>query len=499
MKPQTGPPARAVQTSSTATIDAEFVKTVALEVGKVVAAGVVAKTAAGTGGNPSGGGTGAGVQDRDEGKHYTDIEIANLKGYSGVDSVLRLSKIWAEFQTTKNVESHRQMLRRYMQTWADKHSVRLDKRVYFSDKFLEALVKMKLNPGACVAVYESCDEGLSPLVCRPLSAAAIEVLRRNEEARRESANNRSYSESLKIGKKAPTTPPHDYDSLQNMCNTWTALIAALFTENSHMHDKLYDMIMVLESDPVALQSESFNDVLSAQVTWAMIEDIRNFLGKQLQPEDFKARGRPRYPKSALDAIANNIRFPQEFYRKSFPMEHWPIRRGNPSYPLNYRQVGGQVGGEFLLPPAPGVPKPGGPNPYDKKEDKNPADDKIRKYDNPSGRNKDMHPIIKAMMSPLIQKFGKVMLGKIMEAANVKHNELPVIQKHMETSGKNNLCYNWTLGCCNGKYCKGRKHLPAAEHPDEMARILVSKLKPGVEYVFANLEAHPSPFKKVKNE
>ena len=97
------------------------------------------------------------------------------------------------------------------------------------------------------------------------------------------------------------------------------------------------------------------------------------------------------------------------------------------------------------------------------------------------RQTDIHPTIKAFMSQYISHFRSVQFRNLLRAANVTEAMLPTLPQYAK-EGKNNLCYLYVLGKCQGKIC-GRAavgHVPALEIPDDFASTLCNMLAPVVE-------------------
>jgi tRNA G46 methylase TrmB len=61
---------------------------------------------------------------------------------------------------------------------------------------------------------------------------------------------------------------------------------------------------------------------------------------------------------------------------------------------------------------------------------------------------DIHPLFKQMMSHYITHFHSVQWKTLLNASNITEAELPTIQKYM-TTGRNNVCYAYILGKCQG--------------------------------------------------
>ena len=97
------------------------------------------------------------------------------------------------------------------------------------------------------------------------------------------------------------------------------------------------------------------------------------------------------------------------------------------------------------------------------------------------RQTDIHPTIKALMAPCVTHFRSIQLRNLLRAANINEGSLPTLDKYV-SNGRNNLCYSYVLGKCQGRIC-GRAavgHVPVAEISDEFASSLCTALALGVE-------------------
>ena len=83
-----------------------------------------------------------------------------------------------------------------MMYWAKTNSIEIDAAVLFVNLSIENMVKIKFNPGGPVAMYESAEIGISPLIVVPRTTQEIEEEIRREEEEAESQGkkpNRRYS------------------------------------------------------------------------------------------------------------------------------------------------------------------------------------------------------------------------------------------------------------------------------------------------------------------
>ena len=99
----------------------------------------------------------------------------------------------------------------------------------------------------------------------------------------------------------------------------------------------------------------------------------------------------------------------------------------------------------------------------------------------------MHPTIKRMMDPFLQKFqGQVRLREILEAANVGVGQLPTINGITEGS-RTRLCYQGLLGKCQHQ-ARGNcqfAHAARQDVPNDFADEVCRVLGPGVDYMVRN--------------
>eukprot|EP00804_Cyclotella_cryptica_P007158 CCRYP_009711-RA/>CCRYP_009711-RA protein AED:0.25 eAED:0.25 QI:0/-1/0/1/-1/1/1/0/112 len=85
------------------------------------------------------------------------------------------------------------------------------------------------------------------------------------------------------------------------------------------------------------------------------------------------------------------------------------------------------------------------------------------------------------MARYISHFWSVQLRTLLRVANVTEDQLPLLPKYT-SGGKNNLCYAYVLGKCQGKMCgkSPEGHAPVGEITDVFARTLCEKLGPAIE-------------------
>jgi hypothetical protein len=76
-----------------------------------------------------------------------------------------------------------------MKRWATNNKFKIDPAIFFPLSFVEDIVALNLNPGEGVAIFTAIDKGLTPMACRPRSAAAIEYIKALDRATEDSGSN----------------------------------------------------------------------------------------------------------------------------------------------------------------------------------------------------------------------------------------------------------------------------------------------------------------------
>ena len=119
-------------------------------------------------------------------------------GYAQVYTETGVPIIWGKFQIFKEFSDNRQELMAGMGYWAKTNKIEIDTAVLFVNLEIEEMVKIKFNPGGPVAMYESAESGISPLMVIPRTTQEIEEEIRREEAAAESQGTSTQEEELKM-------------------------------------------------------------------------------------------------------------------------------------------------------------------------------------------------------------------------------------------------------------------------------------------------------------
>ena len=111
-------------------------------------------------------------------------------------------------------------------------------------------------------------------------------------------------------------------------------------------------------------------------------------------------------------------------------------------------------------------------------------------------NEDMHPLIKAVMQPLVVQGIPLSVSKICKAAGIDGF------RNLKRVPKRKACYRWMLGSCKKQCPSGHQHLSAGEIPTSFAQDFCNQISPGIARLAgAGMEANVEepPTKKVKAE
>ena len=105
---------------------------------------------------------------------YSDWSLAILMGYAQVYTEAGIPEIWEKFQMSKECAENRQELLAGMMYWAKTNVIEIGTSVFFVNLPIELMVKTKFYLGGPVAMYESADIGISPLMVIPRTTQEIE-------------------------------------------------------------------------------------------------------------------------------------------------------------------------------------------------------------------------------------------------------------------------------------------------------------------------------------
>ena len=88
-------------------------------------------------------------------------------GYSQVYTESKIPRTWVKFQISNEYADNRQDIMVGIMYWEKKNGIEIDTEVLFVNISIKGMVKKKSNPGCPVAMYESAESGISPLMVIP--------------------------------------------------------------------------------------------------------------------------------------------------------------------------------------------------------------------------------------------------------------------------------------------------------------------------------------------
>jgi hypothetical protein len=323
------------------------------------------------------------------------------------------------------------------------------------------------------------------LVCRPRTGNETADIRSREQAIQLTSKNHTLAEALLLGKKDPRQPATNYHELKLDVGTFCAFLWTLFGETCDYFENCYALFTMLDSESVFANASYFTPLICRQITWATINDSRQYFFRTLTENQF-AVGNVRWPTSLLmQIIGSDVQACRELRMGNFP-DKWTAQAtvGTLAASGLNRGLKGNTGLNFNpppgLPPGPSQVSPTihSKHPHDSAPERMPSDN----WDRPvSIRHNDIHPQFKQLMARYITHFRSVQLKTLLGAANITEAELPVLPKYT-AAGKNNLCYAYILGKCQGRYCGKASvgHAPVGDITDAFAQELCRVLSGGVE-------------------
>ena len=259
-------------------------------------------------------------------------QIAAVCGFTGTTDAKKVQPIWKDWQTSKEVEQHRQDLWNRMCAYAEKRpKFEIDECVFYYKSTMKELVACRFNPGELVATYRGCNKGLSPLNNMPKDVEQIERAREIEDARRESGDDPNFAEALRLLASDPPAPPEDYASLLLLVTTTTAQLWVMFGGRCDLFQKMELLRLQLKHQMVARYKAKFTPYKCREYTWAMISEFRQYFSQKVTYADLTAPGGPVWPTSMMGNLIAKVQYVEECKRPLFP-EQWKT--------VNYSARGG---------------------------------------------------------------------------------------------------------------------------------------------------------------
>jgi hypothetical protein len=446
-------------------------------------------------------------------REYDEFQKAMLQGFAHTPTAAGLPHIWALFCQTKSLDTHRLHIKEAMSLWARNNGVTINRGVYFTKPAIEDIVNLRFNPGGSAAYYATAEKGISILLCRSRPGEDRESARQHELAEELSSTNRSLSEAMSLTKSAPRPAPDTYTDLKASVGTFCALIWALFGDGCEYFRKLFQVYLCLDSDRACEDWANFTPLLCRQITWAIIDDGREYFSQTMLPERFQVPPGThiRYPCSSLEELIRPIRTQSPILRANFPTQWLPRAGADGSTNTVARQMAATTTGSWSLG---SVVTPLGTVTTSQSRSGQSTASVASSITNATTqprerggttRSRDIradnvHDMIKQNFAPHYQRFGQLQLTRLMMLAGVKWPEMPKLDKYISGS-KNNLCYNYVLGRCTSRYCTHKAgHAPASDITTAFAHEICNLLLPGLRTITEEHMKMPWPaFQQLAND
>lgn len=412
------------------------------------------------------------------GKPYDNFQLAVLRGFSHTDKITQIPRIWPYFQQSKHMDTHKDNIRRQMVEWATNQRIQvgIDRSMVITNSTLREILSLNFNPDGSTAEVDTCDKGLSILVCRARSTEGKSAIRRREAAEEKSRGNWTLADAEREQPDDFSTPlcPEDYNELLRCLGSYCALLHALFGDRCAFFKQCFRLWQTMDSEHVYDRRRYFTPLLCRQIVWAIIEDGRSYFSQRLNQDDFIGVHPDdiKYPRCSVIEIEPNIRHQVPLVRASFP----------PSWMISSKKKDSTTSG--TVPPVQGlmVTTPSVISAVTLGSGTGQS-----QGTRPPGqiRTTNIHPTIKTTMEPYIKKFQNVHLNKLLTFCRLTIDDLPTLPPTVST-GSGGICYNFILGKCTHAGCQHKDgHINASDISDDFAAELLTKLRPGITEFLAN--------------
>lgn len=420
----------------------------------------------------------AGASYEDGGLQYDEFQLAVIQGFAHVEDITGVPIIWALFQYSKNLETHKENLKRKMAEWATSpqraEHVPINRSLYIPHTTMREILSLTFNPGGVSADADTADQGISILICRARTNAQKAEIKKYERAAEKSKRNWSMADAAGDVTAYDTGAlPDDYNELLRCLGTYCALLHALFGDKCPFYRHCYALWTMMNSDLVYDRRDKFSALGCRQIVWAVIEESRLFFAKRLTMDDFTNAQHPDdipFPTCSLANVVQSLRDGVQLDRLSFPPSWIPgARIARPitnstttdAGPAPVQSVGGMVAGA-----TPSVVS--GITTGSARSQRPPV----------TIRATNVHPTIRATMEPFIARNKGIFLTPMLNHVNRSIDDLPKLAP--EVSGTNGVCYNFVLGHCTMDGCRHIDgHVNARDVTDEFATELLTLLRPAI--------------------
>jgi len=163
------------------------------------------------------------------GKKSIDKDLlATIMGFSGVTDPTYITMIWRKWQRTSKLLTHENDLIRGIKVWSRAVGIEVSPCLFFTKQQIKDFTSGNFNPGDCLALFVSCDRGVSILSCMSMTLMQQEKHKSREAAEGKSTSNHSLTEALQLQSTDPPAPSTHYQEFKLLLGTFAGLLAVLF-------------------------------------------------------------------------------------------------------------------------------------------------------------------------------------------------------------------------------------------------------------------------------
>eukprot|EP00956_Cyclotella_meneghiniana_P032600 scaffold90267_cov35-Cyclotella_meneghiniana.AAC.1 len=442
-----------------------------------------------------------------------EYDLAKLMGWSGEINPDYLQPIWQELLACKGEANRRNVIQTAMKEFAKKKNFKIDPSCFLSKQVLDDIIEQRPNETGVLASMEASGRGVSNMVVLGRTQAEIEAMLRQEEAMNRSDGNRTYREAEKAAKVQARKPPAQYFTLLLNVATFAALLRVLYGPKCDLFKQVWVIFQTLEMDTVFARKEAFTPQKCKEITWVIYEECRAFFRVLKTPAEFLSPEPVVFPEAGLQDVLTKIKRQEHIWSSTFPVA-WRDNGEEGTEDLGganqYSQGGGSNGGGNNGGGGGGRGSGGGRSSwYDGRRLGGTGG--VRGGSGRPGAGggggrgggqepgealKHVNPIILNAFPDFFAKYkGRVSIRNIMEAGGLTWDDMPKLPSVLNAFGGDGLCWAKIMGNCQwGHNCKF-----AGAHgvviPDDFAREIVNKLRPGVENMMKGEYKFPSQLKR----
>ena len=100
-------------------------------------------------------------------ENYNDYALAALMGYANKLNTSDIPRTWGKFNQSKYLADDRQELNKGMDCWAIMKRITIDKDILFINLTVDEMINHRFTPGEPVVVFDSAENGITPLMVLP--------------------------------------------------------------------------------------------------------------------------------------------------------------------------------------------------------------------------------------------------------------------------------------------------------------------------------------------